>query len=499
MRPLELLVVNWMDRANPQAGGAEVHLHEVFGRLARRGHRVTLLASGWAGAPPHDRVDGLEVVRVGGRRSFALRAPGALRRRLRGSAVDVVVEDVNKVPLLVPAWAARPCLALVHHLFGPSALAAAGALAGGATWALERALLPRYRGTLVQAVSDSTARELLALGLRPADVHVVRNGVDAAWFGAADVPRAPVPTVACVGRLVRPKRVELALAALARLRRRLPQARLVVVGDGPELPRLRRHAERLGIAAAVEFRGRVGEAEKRRVYHEAWVHVAVSRKEGWGLTVMEAAACGTPTVAADVPGLRESVVHEQTGLLVPSGDVAALADALAALLADPGRRAALGAAARAHAGRHSWDAAADATEALLHVALERGVRGRDDDAALLRRDPRCRVALPRLGAGRNPYGATRHRVCVHGVACDATLGAADAGGRWPSVVFHAPPPAARARLLGVRLPDVEARAEDGDVVWRLTGWPADPAAWLAWRLDALPAAGAEREGVRRCG
>ena len=142
---MNLLVLNWQDRLNPQAGGAETHLHEIFGRLAGRGHQVTLLVSGWAGAAARDEVDGMEVHRAGGRYTFSLAAPAYYRRRLRSSTFDVIVEDLNKVPLLSPLWAGPPVVLLVHHLFGITAFQEASPPLAAATWLLERPLGRVYR------------------------------------------------------------------------------------------------------------------------------------------------------------------------------------------------------------------------------------------------------------------------------------------------------------------------------------------------------------------
>ena len=118
---MRILLVNWNDRENPHAGGAETHLHEIFGRLARGGHTIDLVVSGWPGAPREAQLDGLRVQRAGGRHTFALRARGVVRRLLRANRYDVVVEDINKLPLFLPALTDRPFCALVPHLFGATA------------------------------------------------------------------------------------------------------------------------------------------------------------------------------------------------------------------------------------------------------------------------------------------------------------------------------------------------------------------------------------------
>src|SRR5215216_4553543 len=114
---VKILVVNWQDRENPQAGGAEIHLHEIFGRLAARGHDVTLLCGGWPGSPPHATLDGIEVHRVGTRYTFPFLVRDYYRKHLRRFQHDVLVEDINKIPLYTPRWGAARVVALVPHLF----------------------------------------------------------------------------------------------------------------------------------------------------------------------------------------------------------------------------------------------------------------------------------------------------------------------------------------------------------------------------------------------
>lgn len=370
---MRILVLNWQDLANPQSGGAEIHLHEIFGRLAERGHEVTLLCSGWPGARPRAESGGMRIHRTGSRNTFSFAAPAYYRRHLAAEPWDVVVEDLNKVPLFAPYWIRRPLVLLVHHLFGATAFREASAPFAAATWLLERPIPFAYRGLPAQAVSESTADDLVDRGLRREDIRVIHNGVDLKFFSPDPrVARFPTPSFLYVGRLKRYKRIDLAVDAVALLRDRGTHVRLLVAGRGDEEPRLRAQVERLGISERVTFEGFVTEERKRELLRACWGTVLPSPKEGWGITNVEAAACGTPAVAADSPGLRESVVHEKTGLLVPYGDTPKLADALASLAADPARVEGLGTAARAFAESFSWERAADLTEAHLAEVAGRG-------------------------------------------------------------------------------------------------------------------------------
>src|SRR5881392_3190294 len=372
-RAVRILLVNWNDRENPHAGGAETHLHEIFGRLARGGHAIDLVASGWPGAPREAHLDGLRVHRSGGRHTFALHARGVVRRLLRTNSYDVVVEDINKLPLFLPTLADRPFCALVPHLFGATAFREASWPIASVVWAAERPIPWAYRRAWFHAISESTRDDLVRRGVPRERIEVIYPGVDATWYAPdAAEPRAREPTFLYVGRLKRYKGVEIALRALALARQARPDLVLEVAGGGDDRARLERLAGTLDLGEAARFLGFVSETDKRRLLRRAWAAVLASPKEGWGISNVEAAACGTPALASDSPGLRESVRHAETGFLVPHGDARALADRMLALAADPTLVARLGSAARRFAEQLSWERAARATEAHLQRVIAQG-------------------------------------------------------------------------------------------------------------------------------
>lgn len=373
MRGLRILVVNWLDRENPQAGGAETHLHEIFGRLARRGHSVTALVSGWPGSPPRVELDGIDVHRAGRRYTFSLAAPRYFRRRLAEERFDVVVEDLNKVPLFTRFWTRAPVVLLAHHLFGSTAFQAGPFPVAMATWWMERPIPLLYRRLPTIAVSESTRDDLVARGLDVDQIDVIPNGIDIDHYTPARNEKTVSPTLVFVGRLKEYKRVDLVLQAVHRLAARNIRVEFDVVGRGEREDALRAHAHRLGLSDQVRFHGFVSEDEKLALLRRSWIHVLTSPKEGWGISTIEAAACGTPTVASDAPGLRESVVDGRTGLLVPHGDVEALTAALERLIRDVELRERMGHGALEFSQGFSWDASAGATEALLRDVVSRTV------------------------------------------------------------------------------------------------------------------------------
>jgi glycosyltransferase involved in cell wall biosynthesis len=363
---VNILLVNWQDRANPHAGGAEIHLFEIFSRLAVQGHRIRLICSGWEGAPARATFEGIEIERHGGRHSFALAGRSAVRRAIRAEHPDVLVEDINKLPLFLPVGLGIPICAIVPHLFGGTAFAEAPWPMAAAVWASERPLPWVYRGAGFHAISQSTRDDLIARGVSPSRVRVIHPGVDSRRFtpGPAD-RRSTVPTFLYVGRLKRYKGVGIAIEALALARRQRSDLRLEIAGVGDYRPELEQLVAQLGVEKAVTFHGFVSEERKIDLMRWSWANVFPSPKEGWGITVIEAAACGTPSLASDSPGLRDSVRHGATGYLVPHGDVTAMASRMLELANAPLLVPRLGDRARRYAEGLTWERTA--AETLRHL------------------------------------------------------------------------------------------------------------------------------------
>jgi glycosyltransferase involved in cell wall biosynthesis len=362
---VRLLLVNWQDRDNPQAGGAEIHLHEIFGRLAARGHEVTLLCGGWPGCEPTTTLDGIDVIRVGTRHTFPFLARSHFRRELADQQFDLLIEDVNKVPLYTPRWGGPPVVALVPHLFGGTAFQELAVPLAAAVWLAERPLGRTYRGIPFEAISMSTADDLAERGIPRGSVEVIYPGVDTVGYTPLDGTRSATPVFAYLGRLKKYKGVHHVIKAFAAMQH--PAATLEIAGAGDFRSSLEQLAGSLDLGARVRFLGRIDEAEKLAMLRRAWGLVFASPKEGWGITNLEAAACGTPVVASNSPGIRESVRDGETGFLVPHGDTKAMAAAMSQLAGDAALVTRLGVQARRFAETFTWERAAEET----HQHLER--------------------------------------------------------------------------------------------------------------------------------
>jgi glycosyltransferase involved in cell wall biosynthesis len=364
-----ILIVNWRDPRNPEAGGAEVHLHEVARRLAADGFPCIQMAHAFPGAPPEEWIDGVRVLRRGGALTFNFTVWRNLRRWCAEHDVDVVLDDSNKIAFFAPWTCDRPVVLQLHHLFGRAVFRETAWPLALYVLLFEKIMPLCYRNTPVLTGSESSRRELRDKGFR--DVTIAPEGVDPSGCVLENPPARNPSLLLYVGRVKRYKGLDTLLRALALLRSRKPGMRLAIAGSGDDVPRLRALAAELGVADAVDFHGFVSARRKVELYHEAIVVLNSSRKEGWGLTSIEGNACGAPVVATDVPGLCDSVRDGETGFLVPFGDAPAFAAAVERLLDDGALWRSFSDNGRRWAAAHTWEPAYEVTRAALLAAWEK--------------------------------------------------------------------------------------------------------------------------------
>lgn len=352
-----LLAINFRDPAHPEAGGAELHLEHVLLEAVRRGWQVTWLAAGFAGGTAESEYKGMRIVRRGTWWNFNLIVPGLLRREFVGSAQpELIVEDINKAPCFTPWFTRAPVAVVIPHLFGTTVFREANPLVAMYVLALESLIPSAYKRCRFLVISESTRDDVVARGIPVGQVQVVHCGVDHDRYRKDDLtPKAPQPTLTFVGRLRRYKGLDWVLRALPAVIARVPGARLEIIGDGPYEQELRRNVAQRKLGDSVEFLGFLPGEKKVQRLRASWAVLQPSPKEGWGLTVVEASACGTAVVASDAPGLRDSVRRDETGLLVPFGDDRALADAMVRVLTDAPLRQKLEQGGLAWAARFRWD------------------------------------------------------------------------------------------------------------------------------------------------
>ncbi len=364
-------ILAWRDLADIEAGGSEIHAATVARIWAQAGLEVTMRTSWAQGSPPEAVRDGYKVVRKAGR---YLVFPRAVLSELAGrhGGRDALIEIWNGMPFLSPAWARGPRAVFLHHhheKMWPLVLSPRWAQLG-VTFE-QRLAPPLYRRTPVITLSNSSRQELVnKMGLKPERVHVVPPGIEARFSPGGDP--SPTPLVVAVGRLMPSKRFEALIGFMDRVRRRVPDAELVIVGEGYELDNLEALIRNLDAESWVRLPGRVDDDELVDLYRRAWLVASASISEGWGMTLTEAAACGTPAVATAIAGHRDAVADGLSGRLADTDDE--FVSHLIELLTDEDERRRLSTGALAHGSSFTWEATArGALEVLVDDARKKGL------------------------------------------------------------------------------------------------------------------------------
>lgn len=354
-RSYSIMIFCWRDPGNPQAGGAEVYLHEQAKCWVARGHRVTWFAQGFSGGASDTEIDGIRVVRRG-RFPFVFLFAPLWYVFQSDRSFDFIIDCMNGIPFFTPLYSTKPKVCLLYHVHThhfkaelpkPLALLAA---------AVETRITPVvYRNTRFVSISESSKAEIEEYGISRLPVELVYSGVSPQLVPGAKSLR---PTILYLGRLKKYKRVRKLIDAFALAHKRLPGAQLVIAGTGDDEEGLRQYVASRGLEG-VRFTGRVDDAIKTQLMQEAWIFGMPSSIEGWGIVVIEANACATPAIAYNVAGLRDCIVNNKTGFVVE--DDASFADRLIELLTQPELLATMSQNAHDWATHFSWAATAEHT------------------------------------------------------------------------------------------------------------------------------------------
>lgn len=362
-----ILVLNERDLLHPKAGGAEIHVAEIFRRLAERGYQVTLATSSFPGCKKLDTQNGMTIRRLGRLPFYYARVAFETARATRAGRFDLVVECLNKVPFCSPVYSKVPVLAICHHLFGEVAFAQASWPIAAAVWCAERLIPFLYQRESFVTISESSRTDLIRRGIDGEKIRVSHCGIEAPRI-AADLSRPRPMRVAYLGRLEAYKNVDIMLRACAALVEFFPTLEIYVIGRGSARDSLEELARDLAIHGRTHFTGFVTDDERDELLAQTRVCVCPSDKEGWGLTIIESNALGTPVVASDADGLRDSVRDGETGFLVPVGDVEGFGRRIRELLEDDELAMSFSRRALAWSRNFDWDIAADEMEAVIEEA-----------------------------------------------------------------------------------------------------------------------------------
>lgn len=369
---MKILVFNWQDIKNPQAGGAEVHFHEIFSRVVKLGHEVTLFCSSFKGSLQEETINGVRVIRKGGRYFFNIHVPLRYWKQFKHEKFDIVIDDTNKIPFFTPLFIREPLYFIIHHLFDKAIFKEAPLPFALYVYLMEKLgiAIARWKRIPTMVVSPSTRAEVLEKGFRNEDIEFAYNCVDHNLHHPAGIPRSTVPLIGYFGRLKKYKSADHLLQAFVRVKAKIPDLKLVIIGDGDYRRHLESLAHNLGIEKDVRFTGYVDESEKVKLLQQIWFMVNTSSKEGWGLTVVEANACGTTVLGANVPGLRDAIKNGETGLLYKYGNIDELTEKILMLINDSDLRNRLAQNAIAFSRTFDWNVVAKHVVDLLEKRLK---------------------------------------------------------------------------------------------------------------------------------
>jgi len=355
---LRILWYNWRDIKNPEAGGAEVFCHQIIIRLLQKGHNITLFTSQFPNSPHSEIIDGLKVIRSGGRYSVYTKARKYFKRNKQH--YDIFIDSINTIPFLSPKLVQeKTLLPIVYqraaeiwfhevpfpisHLF---------------YYYLEKKWLSRYKENPTITISNSSQDDLKSIGFKRTFIVPIGLGFEPLFEMAL---KESNPTVIFLGRLKKYKLPNHALEAFTIIKEHISGAKLWVIGEGPMLNDLRTMYK----SQDITFYGHTSEEQKYALLRRAHILLVPSIREGWGLVVTEANAMGTPAIAYDVHGLKDSVVDGETGILIKDRSEESLAHAAITLLSDKDLLRKYSENALAFSKRFTWDNSAEEFERII--------------------------------------------------------------------------------------------------------------------------------------
>lgn len=315
---MNVLVYNWKDKKNPDRGGAEIIVFRLLKSLVEKGHHVTLFSRSFPGALPEETIDGVHVVRRGGLLTtywYGYRYYKNLPKK-----PDIVIDMLNTLFWFTPLYVRGKVVAYVNQLAKEVLYFELPPVISHIAAFLERLEFLPYRLKKVPFVcyAASVKADLVQYGIAPGRVSLFSLGIDHKQFFPGK--KSPTPLFLCINRLVKMKRTDLCIQAMAEVVKQYPAAQLEIIGFGYDKPRLERLITKLGLQQNVHFRVipffAKAEEVRTRLMQNAWALLFPSVKEGWGMTVTECAACGTPAIVSNVTGLRDAVQQHKTGIIL---------------------------------------------------------------------------------------------------------------------------------------------------------------------------------------
>lgn len=331
---MKILVINWQDIKNPFGGGAEVHFHEIFKRIAAMGHDVTLFCCEIEGEPKSEVIDGIKIIRKGKRNTFNFKVPSEYKKTFSKGKYDIIIDDINKIPFYSPLYVKEPLLALSHHFFGKSIFRETDIISGLYVNIAEFLMKFIYFKTEFVVVSQSTLDDFIERGYNKNKFTIIHNAISHSEYPMEIGQKNEDFTITYFGRLKKYKSVQHLFYAFQKILKLHPYAKLEIIGKGDYRDSLEKLSDELKISESVKFYGFVDNETKNKLLAKSHLVVNTSLKEGWGITNIEANACGTPVLSANVAGLKDSVKENLSGLLYEYGNINELTNKIDNIISD---------------------------------------------------------------------------------------------------------------------------------------------------------------------
>ncbi len=352
---MKVLVVNWRDIHNPEAGGAEIYLDEILKRKPD-GWEIDYVAASFKQAPPVEKTENYTIYRIFNNLFFNFTFRHYWKTHLSAKKYDLVIDSVSKIPLATPLYIRNiPIVAIHYHVHGKSLFKELPFPVAFYVYYMEKILLQFYKNTPTVLISESNYSEL-ARDYGYKNIVIAYPGIE---FGLikrySPNNRSIHPTLFCFGRLKKYKRFDHILKAFSIVLKNYPGSRLIIAGKGDDEPRLKEICRSLKMENSVDFPGFITEEKKAELIKSSWASAITSEKEGWGIVVIEANSGGLPVIGYDVEGIRNSIDDGHTGFLVPNGDIGALADKIGILFGDSRLRNDMSGNAEEWSRRFTWD------------------------------------------------------------------------------------------------------------------------------------------------
>ena len=365
-----ILIFNWRDTKHKWAGGAEVYVHELAKRWVAEGNRVTVFCGNDGFNHRNEIVDGVLVTRRGGFYTVYIWAILYYVFKFRGR-YDIVIDSENGIPFFTPLFSAIPVILLIHHVHQEIFIEQMKFPMSYIGKFIEGKLMPFvYKNRLVITVSESSKNEILKVGIaNEKNILIINPGIN---MPDQNYNKTENPTFIYLGRLKPYKNIDIAIKAFKKVVSKMPNSNLLIVGEGESIDDLKNLVKTLEIDSNVEFLGKVEESRKMELLTKSWIALQPSQVEGWGITVLEANACGTPVIASDTNGLRDSINHAKTGLLVKVKDIEGFAKNMEWLANDQEVLGYFSKNAKIWSEQFSWDISAKKfSDAIIFEATNR--------------------------------------------------------------------------------------------------------------------------------